>query len=245
MGELSILIIILTILFLSTLMRSTFGFGDAILAMPLLALFIPLETATPLVALVAMTTSIIILISHWKKIQFRIILPLILSSFAGIPFGIFFLKNMNEVFIKIFLGIMIIIFALYSLIKPAINFNPSKSLTYAFGFFGGILGGAYNTNGPPIIIYGALSKWPSVQFRVGLQGYFLFTGGMILFFHALTGNINYTVTTYYLKALPLILSAVFLGSSLHKKVSGKYFFTLIHLILLIIGSFLIYNSLFT
>lgn len=53
---------VLLILFLSTLVRSTFGFGDALVAMPLLALFIAIKTATPVVAIIAPTIAISLLI---------------------------------------------------------------------------------------------------------------------------------------------------------------------------------------
>ena len=45
-------------------------------------------------------------------------------------------------------------------------------LRSTFGFFAGILGGAYNTNGPPVVIYGSLRKWSPATFRATLQGYF-------------------------------------------------------------------------
>ena len=39
--------VILAILFCSTLIRSTFGFGDAVVAMPLLVLLVGLKTTPP------------------------------------------------------------------------------------------------------------------------------------------------------------------------------------------------------
>ena len=41
---------VVAVLFLGSLVRSTFGFGDALVAMPLLTLLIPIRVATPLVA---------------------------------------------------------------------------------------------------------------------------------------------------------------------------------------------------
>ena len=46
---------ILLIVFIATLIRSTFGFGEALVAVPLLAFFIPLEVAAPLAVLVSIT----------------------------------------------------------------------------------------------------------------------------------------------------------------------------------------------
>ena len=48
-----IIIYLLVVLFISTLVRATFGFGDALIAMPLLALVINIKIVTPLVAIIA------------------------------------------------------------------------------------------------------------------------------------------------------------------------------------------------
>jgi len=47
-----ITIYILAIVFIATLVRSTFGFGESLIAIPLLIFFIPIETAVPLVFMV-------------------------------------------------------------------------------------------------------------------------------------------------------------------------------------------------
>ena len=46
---------VLTIVFAATLIRSAFGFGEALIAVPLLALFVPLSVAAPLTVLLSIT----------------------------------------------------------------------------------------------------------------------------------------------------------------------------------------------
>lgn len=81
---------IVAIVFLSVLVRSTFGFGEALIAMPLLALIVDLKTAAPFVAIIAGTITFIILVSNWHRVQFHSAWRLVLSSFAGIPLGLIF-----------------------------------------------------------------------------------------------------------------------------------------------------------
>ncbi|HSF31714.1 MAG TPA: hypothetical protein VLK82_14725 [Candidatus Tectomicrobia bacterium] len=61
----------LGVLFISTLARSTLGFGDALVAMPFLIIVLGPRTATPLVALVATLISAVILIRNWQIIAYR------------------------------------------------------------------------------------------------------------------------------------------------------------------------------
>ena len=68
--EAGIIALILTILFISTLIRSTFGFGDALVAMPLLSLIIDIRLATPLVAVIALGIAFYIFLNSRKEIHF-------------------------------------------------------------------------------------------------------------------------------------------------------------------------------
>jgi uncharacterized protein len=232
------IVIILTILFFSTLVRSTFGFGDALIAMPLLAIFLSVRIVTPLVALIAFTIAIYIVIQDFRKIEFKNIWKLIISSIIGIPIGLFYLKGVSEEIIKLILGIIIITFSIYNLLKPNIIKLKKPFWANIFGFLAGIIGAAYNTNGPIIVIYGTTQKWNPQEFRATLQGYFFTTGVFVIIGHLLAGNFKQEVMLYYLYALPLILLAIFFGGYMNKKINVEYFKNVIYIFLLITRTFI-------
>lgn len=58
------------IVFFATLIRSAFGFGEALIAVPLLAFFMPLQAAAPLAVLLSITIAGIVVIQDWKQIHF-------------------------------------------------------------------------------------------------------------------------------------------------------------------------------
>jgi uncharacterized membrane protein YfcA len=60
---------VLVVVFVATLFRSAFGFGEALIAVPLLALFIPLKVATPLAVLVSITIAAVVVAQDWRKIH--------------------------------------------------------------------------------------------------------------------------------------------------------------------------------
>lgn len=236
-----ILVPIVVVLFFSTLTRSTFGFGDAMMAMPLVTLFAGIRVATPLVALSAFTISAGILLTQWRKVEIACARRLILSSLFGIPIGLFYLKNIPEPLIKVVLALVIVSFSGYNLFRPDKWHLKDDRWAMFFGFAGGILGGAYNTNGPPVIIYGTLRKWKKENFRATLQGYFLPTGGFIMIGHALSGFWTREVLLSYLYALPAILAAIALGGFLHRRIPAKVFAPAIYILLILIGLFLAYT----
>ncbi len=237
------LIFILCILFISTLTRSTFGFGDALIAMPLLALIVDIKIATPLVALIAFFIAISILIKNLNKVEFKSAWRLILSSLVGIPIGLWYLDDINENTIKLILGILILFFALYNILKPKLHQLKGEKYSWLFGFIAGILGGAYNTNGPPIVIYSSLKKWNPQNFRATLQGYFFTTGILVIAGHGIAGNYTSEVLSYFAYSIPIVLVAVFIGAKINKRITIERFHKYIYMILLVLGTILIINSL--
>jgi uncharacterized membrane protein YfcA len=53
---------ILAILFVATLIRSAFGFGEALVAVPLLALLLPVEVAPPLAVLLSISVAAVVFV---------------------------------------------------------------------------------------------------------------------------------------------------------------------------------------
>jgi uncharacterized membrane protein YfcA len=234
--------VILPIIFISTLTRSTFGFGDAVVAMPLLSMAVGLSVATPLVGLMGITASATILIRHRRDVHFKSLWSLIIPTLIGIPIGVLLLKGVYEDVMKLILASVIIIFSLYEIFKPKLLTLANDKYAYFFGFIAGILGGAYNTNGPPIVIYGTLRRWQPENFRATLQGYFLPTGSMIALGHCLGGLWTKTVLLNYFISLPIIFIAIFAGGRLNCKIPKGKFDNYVYICLVVLGIVLLIDT---
>ncbi len=238
----NIQLFILLILFLSTLVRSTFGFADAITAMPLLTMVVSIHIATPLVALMSLTISTVLLIQNWHLIHFKRAYLLIFYTVIGIPIGLFLLKGLFDSVMKLILALVIILFSVYQLAKPQLFQLFNDKWMGMFGIISGILGGIYNTGGPIIVLYSTLRRWEPIQFRATLQGYFFPIDLMVALAHGLGGFWTQTVLFYYVWSLPLIFTAIFLGGKLHSKVLAGQFDKYIYICLIIIGVILFINT---
>ena len=236
------LLIILFILFIASTIRSAFGFGDALIAMPLMAFFLDIKTATPLIALIGFSSSLLILIKNWRTAYIKGLWKLILFCVLGIPIGLIFLNSSDEKIVKIVLGFIIILFCFINLFSKNKILLKSNNYYWIFGFLSGILGGAYNTNGPPIIIYGKLKNWDSQNFRAILQSIFLPTNFFILIGQGSIGLINSSVISYFVCSIPLVLIGTYLGGILNIKLSKEKFKKIIDIMLIIIGIVLIINN---
>ena len=232
-------ILVLVILFLSTFIRSALGFGDALIAMPLLALVIGIQVATPLVAMGASTIAFTILLKSWRKVEIKAAWRLVIATWIGIPLGILFLKAAPEILVKSLLGILLMGFGAYNLFVPDLPKLLNEKWAFVTGLIAGILGGAYNTNGPPVVIYGILRRWNPEKFRATLQGYFLPTGLAILITHGLAGMWTTQVVRLYGYSIPVIIGAVLLGEKVNLLIPQGKFDKIIYGFLVVIGVFLI------
>jgi hypothetical protein len=236
-------IVVLAILFVSSLVRAVFGFGNALVAMPLLAMTpLGMQAATPIVALIATIMSFVIVVNDWKIIDLRSTWRLLAATVPGIPFGLLLLKGPFEAAGKVLLALIIIGFSFYCLVRPRLITLKHEWAAYPFGFIAGILGSAYNSNGPPIVIYGTVQKWPPDHFRANLQGYFFPANVIIIVGHWMGGLWTPTVGWYFTLSLPIILVSILLGNTLNRMIPQGHFDRLVHILLILIGTLLLIHT---
>ena len=235
---------VLLVVFFATLIRSTFGFGEALIAVPLLALSIPIEIAAPLAVLLSITIAAIIVVQDWRKIDVRSTGWLLAPTFLGIPLGIALLTSVHQHVVKAALGIVIAAFSGYFLVgkRPPELRSGNRIWLLGCGFCAGVLGGAYGMNGPPLVIYGAMRRWSPQHFRATLQGYFLPASIVGMAGYWISGLWVPAVTHYYLVSLPAAIPAIFLGRIVNHRLRGDAFLQFVHSGLVCVGVVLLIQA---
>jgi uncharacterized protein len=236
---------ILAIIFVATLIRSAFGFGEALLAVPLLARILPVKVAAPVAVLVSIMVAAIVVVQDWHKIHVRSAWRLILATLPGIPLGLLLLIAVEEYIVKAILALVIIGFSTFCLIRRMPFELKHDRLAWLFGLAAGVLGGAYGMNGPPLVVYGALRRWSPEHFRATLQGYFLPASVIGMVGYGLAGLWVPAVTGYFLLSLPVALAAIFLGRVLNRRLDARRFIVYVHAGLILIGITLLAQSVAT
>jgi uncharacterized membrane protein YfcA len=222
--------------FFATLVRSALGFGEALIAVPLVAFVLPVEIAAPVAVLVSITVAIIVVARDWRHINVRSVVWLVGFTILGIPLGLFALRTIPEPVVKGTLGLLVAAFAVLSLWRQGAYQLHDDRLAWLFGVSAGVLGGAYGMNGPPLVVYGSLRRWSPDRFRATLQGYFLPASlfGMVGYWAA--GLWTSHVTRYYLLSLPAVLLAIPLGRAINTRLDRRRFITIVHVGLFVSGA---------
>ncbi len=183
--------------------------------MPLLAFVVPVRMAAPLVALLSTLNAAIILWREWNEFSLRAALPLILVALAGIPLGAWLLREGDERIVKALLAGVILGFSTWSLRNPSLPELKSRWWILPFGVSAGFLGGAYNTAGPPILL-----------------------------FHANGDLLTCEVLNLFVMSIPLIAVAAVIGRRLSKKIPKQQFVRVVHYFLLMIAVVLLLRAAF-
>jgi uncharacterized membrane protein YfcA len=228
-----------TVLFFAAFTKSVLGFGEALVAVPLLTLALDIQIASPVSMLMAASVTVFMILKYWRLIDLRAIWRLTLAAVLGIPLGIWVLKGLPEVWLTAVLGVLLILIGLYYLRRPALPARTEHYWAYILGFTAGVLGGAYNIAGPPLIVYGTLRRWSPEQFRATLQGFFVTINTVILIGHASAGLWTPTVLQLFALSIPAILIGFWLGSRAAPHISPDTFARLVYVALIVLGVFLI------
>ncbi|MWV42131.1 TSUP family transporter [Paenibacillus sp. HJL G12] len=244
--SMSLIMLAVAAVFVGALMRSIFGFGEAIVSMPLLTLLpIPLQTSVSLIGLAGLTVAILTVVSGWRHIERPVLLRLAISTVIGIPVGLYVLNSIPSYIITSGLGIFLVGYGMYCLLKkrlskameqPRLN---SRGWVWPFGFASGVLGSAYNINGVPVMIYGTLRRWSPERLRGTLQAHFLISGVLVVIGHALGGLWTADAFILYAYSLPVILLATGLGVLLNKRIPAKKFERILFIIIIALGILLL------
>jgi len=227
--------IIALIVFIAAFQQSLSGFGFSLVAMPILVQLVGIQTAAPLVAVLALTLNIINGFRWRKALDFSEIKRLGIWMALGVPMGIWGILALNETVVKAGLGALLVAYALFALLRPEKLPTIPRRWAYPAGFFAGLLGGAYNTSGPPLILYGSLRNWSHQRFRAVLQSLFGFAASIVVTGHLIARHYTPPVLTHVVISLPGLLLAVGLGMMLDKRIQPGHLKKWITIATLILG----------
>ena len=242
------LLIVAFALFLGGAVQSIGGFGAMLVAVPLVSMVLPLQTTVPLLSTLGVPITVVVFYNNRRGIDWREVGRITVGALIGIPLGLWALKNIDGDLIMHLLGGLLIAYSVYALfVEPRLLANPQKArsssrfLSLLVGLTSGVLGGAFNTGGPPLIVYGDWLRWPKERFKAIVQGVFITNGSIIITGHIISGNLNATMLPYVAVALPGILLGLWAGHHIDKYINPIQFRRIVLCLLLVMGASLAFR----
>ncbi|MBI3188194.1 MAG: sulfite exporter TauE/SafE family protein [Gammaproteobacteria bacterium] len=222
------------ILIAAYFIRGITGFGSGLIAVPLLALFLPLTFVVPFMLLLDFTASIVIGGYNLKLMRVREVLMLIPFGIVGVFAGTYLLVNLPQTPMLIILALFIFVFAIRSLFYLHGNKIISAWWSIPASLTGGTVAGLYGTGGPPYVIYLTHRIHNKSELRATLTALFFTEGATRIASFVLAGLLmSRDVWLAYVAALPVVLGGLYLGSRVHPGISASQMTRLVGILLLV------------
>ena len=215
------------------------GFGSALVAIPLLSLFLDIKSAVPLCILNSLVITTYLSLKMRKDLDGKKILPLCIAAVPGIVLGSTLLKQIDPAIIRRSLGILLVIYSLYSLFASPKPRKLHKAWSWVAGFSSGAIGAAFSAGGPPTIIYTAMNDWEKDSIKATLSVFFLFNSYLIAAVHAIDGLTTLETFTYFMISAPVVLLGTVLGSISYGKIPHALYLKIIFAFLVLMGIMMI------
>lgn len=226
------------IVFASACIQGITGFAFGMVSMALLPYIMSVKTATPLVAVVAFVNVVAILFQMRHSIDIRKSRGLLVGTVAGVPVGVFFLARVQDDLVTKVLGAVLIAAAAQGLSIRTLP-NPTSPPSPAWGPFlgvlGGIIGGAFNIGGAPIVLYVYRQKWPKETIVAVLQTVFCISLLYRIIIYVFTGFMPVRLCLTALLLMPFIIMGSWLGVRMQRKIDVGRLRFVVHVMLIVMG----------
>ena len=237
------LVLCVVIIFIAYVIKGLSGFGSGLVAIPLLAFFLPLPFIVPVLALVSYTGTVYQSVTYREHVVWRDLWPLLPFSLAGITIALWLLVNADITVLTLTLGIFIFCYAIYSLLPHNIK-SGSRWWAVAAGSSAGLVGALFGTGGPFYVLYLKMRQVTKQQFRATITMIFLVDGGARMLGYYYSDLFTSKMVTLALVLLPVLMLAMYVGQHLHIKINDHRFNQVVSVLLLVSGLSLAIKSIY-
>jgi uncharacterized membrane protein YfcA len=195
----------------------------------------PMQTATLIACYGIVNQSYTV----WKlrhALSWRRVLPFILGGLVGVPLGAALLAIIDPAAMRLVIGVLLIAFSTYNLVKPTFTPIHAGTATDAgIGVFNGVVGGLTGLGGVIITVWTQMRDWPKDVQRTVFQPVIIVTMTMSAVSFALNGAFTVHTIKLFFIGLPALLAGLWVGLKLYGRLDDTAFRKVILWLLLLSG----------
>lgn len=223
--------------FLGYIIKGLVGFGNPLIANPIMAMRIDNVQITPGVLPVDMFVNLYISFKNRKDFITRLALPIAVCIMIGVIPGSLFLKVGSQWVIKALLGIFIIALGIEMMTRKVNTSVERKNNPVVMGLVSvtsGFLSGLFGIN---MLFLAYLNRFVSNrnQFRANVCFIFSFENVFRLIVYAVTGILNRFTLTITLLSVPAAVLGIWLGGRIDLKLDEKTANRIMHCVFILGG----------
>jgi len=227
--------------------KGGFGGGLGVVAVPLMALVIsPVRAAAILLPILCVMDLVALwkFRGKWVWPELRILLP---ASLVGILVGTLLFEFMSASIVRLIVGVVAIIFTLHFWVnKQRANSAGLPDYPQFYGLFGASVAGftsfIAHAGGPPISMYLLRRPLDRTDFAATAIVFFAVVNYVKLVPYAWLGQFDSDNLATSAALVILAPIGVLIGAWLHRRVTDRFFFGFVYVLLFAIGLKLIYDG---
>jgi uncharacterized protein len=231
------------ILLLAYFLRGITGFGSGLIAIPLLAHFLPLTFVVPMVLVLDFVASIVLSSHTHLQVRWDEVRSLLPPSIVGILTGSVLLVSLPREPLLVSLALFVIFFGLRYVFNVHSEKPISRWWSIPTGLIGGLIGAMFGTGGPPYVVYLSHRLHDKTKLRGTLSGLFLIDGAFrIITFLTMGLLLQGEMLNAILMGLPVAGLGLYLGNRVHLGITHRHQLAIIGGLLLLSGGSLLWKA---
>ncbi len=228
---------------LTGISKSGFAGGAGVLAVPLIALLLPVPQAVVIMLPILIVMDIKTLQYYKQHIDILLLKKLIFPALVGIAIGGLTLGIIPEKGLQAGLGILCIIFALWHTLNKA--FKKLASISWFWAYLSGFTSTLIHAGGPPINIFLIHLKLPKLTWLATSAAFFGLMNLIKTVPYMLNKQWSEQLLNISLLLLPAAFIGVYLGKHIQTRLSEQHFSLVCRYLLLTAGLSLIAKVVYT
>lgn len=220
--------------------RGAAGFGAGLVAVPLLALFLPVTTAIAVASILTTLAALGQISRLWRQIAWGEFFLMSFYTAVGIAVGFYCIRLINEAMLRRALGVFLILYSIYALYTggnaPVVGVRWRSALAACAGSAGGFLAALFGGGvGPIYVTYFNSIGLSRDAFRVTMSTTMLIGGAARIAGYASYGFYRGSAAALVAIGVPLVVTGSWLGDRIAHNVNPRVFGALIGILVLLSG----------
>jgi uncharacterized membrane protein YfcA len=212
-----------SVLIAGSCLQGLTGFGYSLLCLPLLALFLPVRDAVPILIATSIILNILVWAGARRCVRLPALLPLMLAGLVGTPLGVWLLGVIDDWMLKAAIGILVILASLLYMTGFRVTIRRYRITMLAVGLLSGVLNGSTSLSGPPVILLLVNQDASRDTFLGSLSIYFLCLNLVAVPALIVGGLYSMEAVRMTIMGAPLVLAGGLLGTWLSRRMGDREF----------------------
>jgi uncharacterized membrane protein YfcA len=204
---------------LSGAVRGFSGFGSALIYVPLMSAIYGPQTGAATFLLTDVVTGIVFSLGVWRLAVWREVIPISLAAIFAAQFGTLILQYADPVSLRWVMAALVLVIVVVLSSGWRYHGRPMLAVTVAVGLVAGVLGGAVQIMGPPVVLFWLSSTASAAVVRANFVVLFALFAAALTVTYLANGLLTPEVLAIAAIVAPLHIAAMFAGSKLFDRAS--------------------------